>query len=113
MKRKPPWDTLPALHGKGGGCLNCGPRPLCLTMNSRIAVGFGMAGIFKDGKPIWMEDSKTEFQEMPTLRKFELMARKDPDHDWQAIMEGPLSGRPYQRHGPNQWMLVKQRLGFA
>jgi len=69
--------------------------------------------VFKDGKPVWMEKSTDEFEKMPTLMTFENMARKDPNHDWQAVMEGPMSGRTYQRHGRNLWVLVKQNMGFA
>ena len=43
----------------------------------------------------------------------EAMAAADPDHDWQIALEGPLSGRTYQRHGPNEWALVEQNQGFA
>lgn len=37
----------------------------------------------------------------------------DRGRDWRIVLEGPLSGRTYQRHGAEQWALVEQNMGFA
>ena len=82
-------------------------------MRSRIAVGFGYAAVTKDGEEVWSEGYGAPWNKLPTLRKFENMARKDPDHDWRAIMHGPLHGEEYQRHGKGKWVLVESNQGFV
>ena len=112
------FEKLPPYKGTAHqGCLNC-PRPTkTLKMNRRIAVGFGFAGVIKDNEIIWSEplgyDITTEYNNLPTLMTFENMARKDPDHDWRVIMDGPLHGETYQRHGINEWVMVESNRGFA
>jgi hypothetical protein len=39
------WEKLPAIEGKHGGCLNCGPRPSYFPAEGQIAVGFGYAAV--------------------------------------------------------------------
>jgi hypothetical protein len=83
-------------------------------MNRRVAVGFGYAAVTKDREEVWHEPREwTSWEDLPTVQTFENMARRDPDHDWRAIMDGPLHGETYQRHGPNEWVLVESNQGFA
>jgi len=82
-------------------------------MNKRVAVGFGFAGITKDEEVIYSEPHDASWEELPTLMKFENMARKDPDHDWRLILDGPLHGEEYQRQGRNLWIMVSSNMGFA
>lgn len=108
------WIKLAPYEGKiHQGCLNCPPVLSKAKMYTRIAVGFGFAGIKKDSKVIFSEDPQQDWKDIPTLMKFENMARKDPNHDWRLILDAPLRSREYQRHGKNQWVLVKSGQGFA
>ena len=107
------WAKLPAIEGKHGGCLNCGLRPSYFPANGIIAVGFGYAGLTRDGHEVWSETEATEEADYMTGAKAEELAAADPDHDWRICLEGPLSGRTYQRHDAGQWALVEQNMGFA
>ena len=46
------WKKEPAIEGKHGGCLNCGPRPSFFPPAGVIGVGFGYAGLHRDGEPV-------------------------------------------------------------
>ena len=108
------WKKLPAIEGKLGGCLNCGPRPSLFPADGLIAVGFGFTGLMKGGECVYDEphNAKSDDDYM-TGAQAETLAAADPDHDWKIVIDGPLSGRTYQRHGPNEWALVEQNHGFA
>jgi hypothetical protein len=112
-KEQVKWTKQPAVQGTFGGCLNCGPRPDFFPGDGVIAVGFGYAALHRDGEPVWTEDMSDDGGDFMTGARAEELAADDPDHDWQIVLEGPLSGRTYQRHGPNEWVLIAQNLGFA
>jgi hypothetical protein len=107
------WTKLPPLEGGFSGCLNCGYQHDKLKLNMRICVGFGEASVRKDGEFVWEEDGRMEYADCWTVQKAENRARKDPDHDWRITLDAPLSGRTYQRHGKNLWLLVEKNRGFA
>ena len=108
------WVKLPAIEGKLGGCLNCGVRPNLFPAEGEIAVGFGYAALHRDGEPIYTEPHiDDESAQYMTGAQAEEIAAADPDHDWRIVLEAPLSGRTYQRHGPGEWALVEQNMGFA
>lgn len=109
------WERLPPLTikeaGFRSGCLNCGPQPTMISLDAHIAVGFGYAGVTKDGAEVW---SESNIDEDPwTVADAERAAAKDPDHDWRILFHGPLSEAEYQRHEANNWVLVRKGLGFA
>lgn len=110
MEAATTWTKEPAIDGKHGGCLNCGVRPSFFPADGLIAVGFGYAAVTRDGSPQWSEGDTEEYF---TGAQAEALAAADPDHDWRIVLEGPLSGRTYQRHGPNEWALIEQNMGFA
>jgi hypothetical protein len=106
-------------------CLVCeaaGAKPLTFPMHGLIAVGFGFAACTKDGRPV-LEEPQQRFDEAgepvdeafdyPTGADAEKLAAADPYHDWRIQIEGPLSGRTYQRQGEGNWVLVEQNEGFA
>jgi hypothetical protein len=100
------------------GCLNCevaGAKPLTFPADGLIAVGFGYAGVTKDGLEVLGEphDDEADWDSYPTGADAEKLAEADPDHDWRIHMEGPLSGRVYQRQADAGWVLVEQSEGFA
>ena len=107
------WEKQPAVAPKGHGCLNCGTPPPMFPMDRRIAVGFGCAALFRDGVQVWTEEPDTKWEDCLTGQQAEDMAAADPDHDWQIMIHGPLSGRTYQRHEPGQWVMIESNEGFA
>ena len=107
-----PATKMPAIEGRHGGCLNCGPRPSYFPADARIAVGFGGADLTRDGEHVWSEDGR-DWDDCMTGAQAEELAAADPDHDWRITLDAPLSSRTYQRHGPNEWALIEQGHGFA
>lgn len=106
-------------------CPTCeanGAMPITFPPDGLIAVGFGFAACLKDGATVLEEpqlnyddagDPIDEELEYPTGADAEALAATDPDHDWRILLEGPLSGRTYQRQGEANWVLVEQHEGFA
>lgn len=107
------WKKLTPLKGRNNPCLSCPPIVPKLRMNRRIGVGFGRAGVTKDGALIWCEKSQMEWNQLWTVMKAENLARKDPNHDWQIVLDGPMHGETYQRHDRNLWVLVEKNEGFV
>ena len=114
------WKKLKPCTKPFIGCLNCGGGEMRkenaiikASMNTRIYNGFGGWTILKDNKVVYMGPTDAEWEDYPTLMKFENMARKDPDHDWRLILDAPLRGREYQRQGHNNWVLIRSDEGFA
>lgn len=106
------WQKQPAIQGGPNGCLNCPPIPDKFPMEGRICVGFGWAALTKDGECIWMETDQ-EYNDCMSGAEAEEIAAKDPDHDWRIEIEGPLSGRTFQRHDAGEWLLIGRSQGFA
>lgn len=102
-----------ALNESSHTCLNCAVDDSILPMDTRIIAGFGSAEITKDGETVYHEEPNTEWENAPTILKFELMARKDSHHDWRFNLDLPLRSAVYQRHGKNKWCLIEKGLGFA
>ena len=102
----------PIQGGQPSPGLCCGPRKSQLCAESRIAVGFGLAALTRDGEYVWLED-RHSWEECMTVAQAEELAAADPDHDWRIVLHGPLRGSTYQRHGEMQWMLVEMNQGFA
>jgi hypothetical protein len=113
MKKRKKWNRLKAMPGELNGCLCCPSIAGKFNLRNRIAVGFGFAAVICDGKVIWHEGGNTDWFDCWTGVKAENRARKSPNHDWQIVMDTPLKGRTYQRHGKNIWVLVKTNQGFA
>lgn len=110
------WTRLPALEGRGNPCANCPPIEKMLDLDRHIAVGFGAAGLSRDGETVWDECQLGEdasYEDCLTVKQAEEMAALNPDHDWRIYLHGPMHGEVYQRHGPNVWVLVQKDEGFA
>lgn len=110
-----PWTKLPAVEHPGfrSGCLNCGPQPVTLPLDAYMSVGFGSCTVSEDGIGIYDEGQVSDLEDAPRLQKFEDMAKADPDHDWRCAFYGALSEAEYQRHGPENWVLIRKGEGFA
>lgn len=106
------WEPLPALEGKPNPCMHCPPIRPALALDRTIAVGFGYAGVTRDGHGIW-EEMGVDWEDCWTVARAESLAKRDPDHDWRIVMHGPMHGETYQRQGPASWVLVEKNEGFA
>lgn len=104
---------LPALEGGPAGCLNCGYNHGQLPLDTRLCAGFGSVAVTKDDNVVWQEEPNAEWEDAPSLQRFEDMAALDPDHDWQVHFSLPLRETTHQRHAPGQWVLVHKGMGFA
>lgn len=60
-----------------------------------------------------VDDADAGEAEYWDFAEVEKLAAADPDHDWRVVMFGPLHGEEYQRHGPDQWVLVVKNEGFV
>ena len=59
------------------------------------------------------EERGHEWKDCLSGAQAEKLAATDPDHDWRISLQGAMSGREYQRQGPERWVLVHQDQGFA
>lgn len=116
-KQKHSWVKLPFVgEMKGNPCLHCPDPKAELHAEAIIAVGFGDAHLERDGEILWDETTNGEgldWGDMMTCARAESMAAKDPNHDWRIVLNGPLHGETYQRHGNGKWVCVEQNEGFA
>ena len=106
------WAKLPAIQGKQQPCLHAGVAESLFPPDGLVAVGFGCAMVTRDGEPVMREDPDGEGEDI-TGATAEAAALCDPDHDWRIVLQGPLSGREYQRQDVGRWVLVHQDQGFA
>lgn len=113
MKKENPKWWKPSIKGGMGACACCPATVEKLDMHTRMYQAMGGWVIFKDGKQFYMGDFNKEFEEYPTLMKFENLARKEPDVEWRAELNLPLRSGIYQRHGENCWVLIEKGEGFA
>lgn len=105
------WTKMPGLPGRTNPCANCPPIPATLPLDCWIAVGFGGAGVSRDGASVW---NYSEHEEVAwTVADAEAVAAADPNHDWRIAYYGPLHEEVYQRHGPREWVLIEKGEGFA
>ena len=113
---KPKWWVKPLTDDKKiyHGCLCCGGTEKVLDLETRLYQGFGGWNITKDGK-LYFEEPNIDktWEEFKTLKEIENEAKKDPNHDWRAILDLPLRGGQYQRHGDDKWVLIESNMGFA
>ena len=115
---KPKWWVKPLIDDKKiyHGCINCGGTEKVLDLETRLYHGFGGWYITKDKGLYFRESSfarNLAWEEIKTLKEIEHEAKEDPDHDWRAILDLPLRGGQYQRHGTNKWVLIESNKGFA
>jgi hypothetical protein len=78
-----------------------------------IMVGFGQAGVTRDGVFVWSEGPRDDVPDCWTLRDAECAAASDPDHDWRVVLDRALSRAVYQRQDTGRWVLVETGRGFA
>jgi hypothetical protein len=108
------WKRMPAIEAGGPACLCCGTPTNMFPMDGWIAVGFGSAGVTKDGKEVYSEPNDIDDEDaIWTGEHAEKAAAADPDHDWRIYKYAPLYESVYQRHAEGQWVLIERGEGFA
>lgn len=107
------WEKKPAIESGGVACLCCGTPTTVFPDDGWIAVGFGGAGVTKDGVEVYSENQTDEEASIWTGADAEAAASADPDHDWRIYKYAPLYDAVYQRHAPGQWVLIERGEGFA
>ncbi len=95
-----------------GGCPHCPGNRDVLKMNTKIIAGFGDVTITRNKKLIYSEPPQIEWEDAPTLMKFENMARKQGGV-WRYALNLPLRSGIWERKGKNNWVLIKSGIGFA
>lgn len=108
-----PWEKLPALETRPHPTCNCCPPvPGRACMRKLVAVGFGSATVTCDGR-LKIDGEHPKDDQWVTFADAERLAAVHPDHDWRVTLRGPLHGESFQRHGPEEWILVEVFDGFA
>ena len=77
-----------------------------------VAVGFGSAGLYRDGVMVADGEALIDTDNPLTGAVCEQIAAADPDHKWEIVLNGPLSGATYERTTIG-WVLVASNAGFA
>lgn len=116
---EPTWKREPIKGSTTCATCGCGSHDT-FDMESVIAVGFGSAGVTRDGHGVW-DEGEAEHEARETGKEAMLWqgkdaeeaAAKDPDHDWRIYMFAPLYEAEYQRHSAGHWVLISKGLGFA
>lgn len=108
------WTQLPKLPARSNPCVCCPTIPDHAPLDKLIVVGFGDARVTRDGETLLDGEAYAQRTgNFMTFRDAERIASVVPDHDWRVVLNGPLHGETYQRHGPDDWWLVETNNGFA
>ena len=88
---------------------------LQLDLDTILFNWFGGWSVRKDGELYYKDENPSFIQGDPIqlLVEIEQEAKKDPDHDWRAVLYLPLRGATYQRHGDDMWKLIEINRGFV
>lgn len=110
------WEKKPAIQSGGPACICCGTPTNMFPADGWIAVGFGSAGVTRDGKEVYSEPYDFDGEDESLIwtgADAEKAAAADPDHDWRIYKYAPLYAAVYQRHSEGQWVLIERGEGFA
>ncbi len=96
-------------------CLRCLPEHDRLWRRLAVHYARQVQHIMTDPRSLAALDvADRHWQGLATDEELEAAwAAADPDHDWRIVLNGPLSGRTYQRHAAGEWALIEQNQGFA
>lgn len=101
-----------------GAGIACGqPEPEVFDLDRTIAVGFGAAYVTRDGVEVLdgeraMQRAQSEADYI-TGHHAEALASADPDHVWEIVFVGPLSGATFTRQPDGRWIATRRDEGFA
>lgn len=94
-------------------CVNCPPKPEEFPRDGFVSVGFGLAGLYRDGVMVIDGEDHEYEEDMLTGEKCEEIAAADPNHKWEIVLNGPLSGATYERNAEGRWLCTSRNEGFA
>ena len=94
------------------GCIHCPQSHDVLAMDTVLYNGFGGYRVLFNGGSYYQGDPNGEWESYPTLRRFEMEARKKQGK-WEVVLDNPLRGARWLRIGNDHWMLTKTNQGFA
>lgn len=79
-----------------------------------IAVGFGAAGLKKDGEWVWTEGNHEigDWSDCMTIAQASTLAAATPECDWRIVLHAPLRGSEHQWQD-GEWVCIETNLGFA
>lgn len=96
-----------------GGCMQCPGTHDLLPLDEVLYMGFGGYTVTKDGNLYYEGDPNGAWEGFKTLAEIEVEAAKEPDADWRVVLNNPMRGGTWQRHGAEEWVLVESNMGFA
>lgn len=95
-----------------GSCVCCPRTNDVLAMDTVLYNGFGGYRVRFNGGLYYQGDPNGEWDGFPTLRKFEMEARRK-EGKWEVVLENPLRGAVWLRVSQDVWALVSTNQGFA
>lgn len=96
----------------GGGCGCCPKSNDVLAMDTVLYNGFGGYTVYLNDEVYFQGNPNDNFDSFPTLRKFEMIARKN-DGKWEVVLNNPLRGATWFRTAEDVWTLTETNQGFA
>lgn len=99
-------------HTYRGGCGCCPKSNDILAMDTVLYNGFGGYRVRFNGSLYWQGDPNDNWDDFPTLRRFEMEARVKKGR-WEIVLDNPLRGAVWLRIGEDVWALVETNKGFA
>lgn len=81
-------------------------------MDTVLYNGFGGYKVMFNKEIYFVGDPNGDWDSFPTLRKFEMEARKKPGR-WEIILDNPLRGATWFRTAEDVWTLIETNQGFA
>ena len=80
----------------------------------KLNSGFGGWIVTKDGATISIKNQNPDdWENVTELKDIEVLAKKEPEHKWLAIVFLPLRGATYERSKCGNWNLIETNNGFA
>ena len=95
-----------------GGCIHCPQSNDVLAMDTVLYNGFGGYRVLFNKGLYYQGDPNGEWESFPTLRKFEMEARKKEGR-WEIVLDNPLRGATWFRTSKDVWTLMETNQGFA
>lgn len=106
--------TCQPFSSNGAVGIACGlPEPEEFDRDRVIAVGFGGAYVTRDGVEVLDGEAACHRGEEVTGADAEALAAADPDHVWEIVIVGAMSGATYTRTAEGKWIATRHDEGFA
>lgn len=107
--------TCQPFVSSGAVGIACGlPEPDEFDRDREIAVGFGGALVMRDGVTVLDGEAIAQRDDRyVTGADAEALAVIDPDHLWEIVIIGAMSGATYTRQPDGRWIATRHDEGFA